>query len=448
MLDENNDGADDNDYPIPNVHEGWGRVNLVTATSGNAQYVDEATGLGTGGTDSYTYGVASAGQSFKVSLVWSDYPSTESASVNLVNNLNLKVTAPDGTTVYWGNHFSGGWTVPGGSAEAVNNVENVYVQSAAAGTWMVQVIGGNVPQGPQPYALVVDGAFGEVDTPPTVSIVSPADEAIVSDAVAIEIDATDNEDAAGTLTVEWNVDGGAWQGTTYSDGLYVASWDSTAEVDGGHTINAQATDSASNVGSDSNGVTVDNLNDPPVATFTYNCTQLTCDFDASGSYDPDGSIVSYAWNFGDSSSGSGVTPSHTFAAGGTYAVVLTVTDDESATDDEQQNVTVSDTVPTLYVADIAMSGKKAGPNRSATAVVTIHEVGGVPAEGATVYGTWSGLYSDSVSGVTLADGTVTFNSGKVKSGGTFTFTVDDVVKSGYTYDPALNVETSDSITVP
>ena len=65
-----------------------------------------------------------------------------------------------------------------------------------------------------------------------------------------------------------------------------------------------------------------------------------------------------------------------------------------------------------------------------------------------MYGTWSGLYSANVSGVTLADGTITFNSGKVKSGGTFTFTVTDVVKSGYAYDPVLNVKTYDSVTVP
>jgi hypothetical protein len=52
--------------------------------------------------------------------------------------------------------------------------------------------------------------------------------------------------------------------------------------------------------------------------------------------------------------------------------------------------------------------------------------------------------SVSIDGETLADGTVTFNSGKVKSGGTFTFRVDDVVKSGYIYDPGLNAETSDA----
>jgi len=37
--------------------------------------------------------------------------------------------------------------------------------------------------------------------------------------------------------------------------------------------------------------TEDNINDPPVATFTYSCSGLSCDFYASGSYDPDGIII-------------------------------------------------------------------------------------------------------------------------------------------------------------
>ena len=44
----------------------------------------------------------------------------------------------------------------GGSADRLNNVENVYVFAAAAGTWTITVSGYNVPQGPQPFALVVD----------------------------------------------------------------------------------------------------------------------------------------------------------------------------------------------------------------------------------------------------------------------------------------------------
>jgi hypothetical protein len=94
---------------------------------------------------------------------------------------------------------------------------------------------------------------------------------------------------------------------------------------------------------------------------------------------------------------------------------------------------------TMYVYYLALVLKSAGPNRSATATVTIHDTDENPVTGATVYGTWSGSYSESVSGVTDADGTVTFTSGKVRDGNaTFTFTVDNVVKEGYTYDPALN----------
>ena len=97
-----------------------------------------------------------------------------------------------------------------------------------------------------------------------------------------------------------------------------------------------------------------------------------------------------------------------------------------------------------------MSGGRTGANRYATAVVTIWDTAGNPVEGASVEGVWSGDYdSDPVTGNTAADGTVTFNSGEVKmKNATFTFTVTGVVKAGLTYDPDLNVETEDTITVP
>jgi len=155
LLDENNDGANDNRYPIPNNHEGWGRVNVADATDGTRQYVDETTGISTKNRRNYQY-TLSGGQPFKVSLVWTDYPSTEIAARNLVNNLNLLVISPSGVK-YKGNVFANGWSKTGGKADVVNNVENVYIQSAEAGTWTVRVIGKNVPMGPQPFALVVKG---------------------------------------------------------------------------------------------------------------------------------------------------------------------------------------------------------------------------------------------------------------------------------------------------
>jgi hypothetical protein len=93
-------------------------------------------------------------------LVWSDYPAVPYAGVALVNDLDLQLTAPDGTTTYWGNAFSGGWSVTGGNPDDRNNVENVYIQAPVAGFWRVQVIGRNVPYGSQPFALVISANFG------------------------------------------------------------------------------------------------------------------------------------------------------------------------------------------------------------------------------------------------------------------------------------------------
>jgi PKD repeat protein len=86
---------------------------------------------------------------------------------------------------------------------------------------------------------------------------------------------------------------------------------------------------------------------PPVASFTYTPADPvvgeTVAFDASASYDPDGTIVSYAWKFGDDTPGNGVTTTHTYDASGTYTVTLTVTDNSTAglTDTAVFTVTVS-----------------------------------------------------------------------------------------------------------
>ncbi|MCD6468180.1 MAG: PKD domain-containing protein [Thermoplasmata archaeon] len=64
-------------------------------------------------------------------------------------------------------------------------------------------------------------------------------------------------------------------------------------------------------------------------------------FDGSDSYDPDGSIVSYEWDFGDGSTGSGEAPSHMYKSSGEYTVTLTVTDDGGKTASDKALVTVS-----------------------------------------------------------------------------------------------------------
>ncbi len=193
-------------------------------------------------------------------------------------------------------------------------------------------------------------------------------------------------------------------------------------------------------------------NQPPVAAFTYDCTELSCTFDASGSYDPDGTIVSYDWDFGDNKDGSGEEVSHTYGSAGTYNVELTVTDNDGAIGTSSKTVTVSDDSgdpgeTVIYVSEIELIPKTAGPNRSATAVVTVVDAAGNLVDGATVYGVWSGDYVADVSGTTGSNGTVSFETGKVRRSATFTFTVSDVVKAGATFDGDQGT-TSNTITVP
>ena len=193
----------------------------------------------------------------------------------------------------------------------------------------------------------------------------------------------------------------------------------------------------------------------PVADFTHTCNDLICDFDASGSYDQDGSIISYAWDFGDGNTGNGITTTHTYLSFYGYTVTLTITDNGNLTTKDTAIVTVEATILFMHVASInmALSTRTAGPNTfiKAIATVTIVDANNTPVEGATVYGSWSGATSDIDSGITNTNGEVTLESDEVKqapNGTTFIFQVGDVVEATRTYDSNSNTETSDSITVP
>ncbi|MCK4732550.1 MAG: PKD domain-containing protein [Methanophagales archaeon] len=65
---------------------------------------------------------------------------------------------------------------------------------------------------------------------------------------------------------------------------------------------------------------------PPIAAFTHSVSELTVNFDASGSTDATSGIDRYEWDFGDGKTGSGVSPSHTYPDAGTYTVTLKVWD--------------------------------------------------------------------------------------------------------------------------
>lgn len=154
-----------NTTAIPSNCQGWGRVLLENALFFTDQarrlwVKDDDTSFGTGSTNedrTYTFSVTSSSEPLKVTLAWTDYPSTPAAGVNLNNDIDLIVTGPGGT--YLGNVFSGGVSASGGSADRRNTVEQVLLSNPPAGVYTVTVRSFNVPSGPQPFAVVASGAF-------------------------------------------------------------------------------------------------------------------------------------------------------------------------------------------------------------------------------------------------------------------------------------------------
>jgi PKD repeat protein len=86
-------------------------------------------------------------------------------------------------------------------------------------------------------------------------------------------------------------------------------------------------------------------NQAPTAAFTFSTADLAASFNAGTSTDSDGTIATYAWNFGDGSTGSGATATRTYATAGTYTVALTVTDNGGASATTTKTVTVAVAAP-------------------------------------------------------------------------------------------------------
>lgn len=89
------------------------------------------------------------------------------------------------------------------------------------------------------------------------------------------------------------------------------------------------------------GVTITDAqknNTPPVAAFTHTISGDTVSFDASGSYDPDGSIGEYKWDFGDGNGAIGANASHKYTEIGTFQVTVTVVDNANGVALAQQKI--------------------------------------------------------------------------------------------------------------
>jgi PKD repeat protein len=146
----------------------------------------------------------------------------------------------------------------------------------------------------------------------------------------------------GTIYYNYNI-GGAWTGekmvpgsggSTFSDVAVSPAMDRAYHV----------WDSGGEIWCDVNGIILGPPNDPPVANFTFSPTTgvspLTVNFDASASYDSDGTISLCTWDFGDGKSDTGMTVSHVYETWGTFTITLSVRDNRGATAAKTASITV------------------------------------------------------------------------------------------------------------
>ncbi|MCU7852023.1 MAG: PKD domain-containing protein [Candidatus Thiodiazotropha sp. (ex Monitilora ramsayi)] len=215
-------------------------------------------------------------------------------------------------------------------------------------------------------------------------------------------------------------------------------------------------DSANGVEPQSSINIANSLNQAPVAVVNSNLTTgdapLTVNFDASGSFDPDGSTLHYLWNFGDGLTSSSQNPSHTFTVSGDYTSTLTVVDDLGASSSRTILIKVNEPTQTVGTGcqSQCISVKKISLDYISSkdlikGFVWLKDENAEPVYKVSVEAVW-----------TLPDGstvTQTRNSGtrkrvvfKIPANlyGTYVLTIAGVSKSGHVYDPENNRSASGS----
>ena len=244
---------------------------------------------------------------------------------------------------------------------------------------------------------------------------------------------TCNFDATGSLgpatAYSWSFgDGatasGATVSHTYAEG---GSYDFAVTLSGEDGATATARDSLS-------------LNRPPVASFTVACEGMSCIFDWSASYDPEGAQLGVNWSFGDGGDswypveGRPHAGRHVYPAPGTYTATIRVADPFYEVATASQTITVSRGA--MHVGDIDGTTVSLQNTWSATVTVTMHDEGHRPLANAMVSASWNG--GPSVSCTTGAAGWCVLTKSKIPRKASVDFTVLGASNSTSFYAPANN----------
>jgi PKD repeat protein len=214
-------------------------------------------------------------------------------------------------------------------------ITHVY---AASGTYVVNLV-----------LLDAQGVAGKVLSqnvtvaPLPVNPIPPIAQFVVAtNGLGVGVDASLSTDPDGTITTyAWNF-GEPSSSTNTASGKAASH---TYGATGTYTVTLVVTDNTGRTATSQQQANIAGvLNVNPIANFSTGVNALLVNFSAAASTDPDGTITTYSWNFGEPNSptntAAGVIVSHGFKFAGNYTVTLTVTDDKGSTGNRQTVVTV------------------------------------------------------------------------------------------------------------
>ncbi|WP_225984189.1 PKD domain-containing protein [Epidermidibacterium keratini] len=237
-----------------------------------------------------------------------------------------------------GQKYSGYWRIGGDTVSGWPNAGAAYLKGSIADV----AVYGAVLDATKVQQHYKTGSTEVANQPPTAKVSAAAN------GLSVTVDGSSSSDPDGSIaSYAWDFgDGQTGTGATATH-TYAAA--------GTYTITLTVTDNAGATATANTSVTVTAPppNQAPTAKFTFSTQGLTAAVDGSTSSDPDGSIASYAWDFGDGQTGTGATATHTYTAAGTYTITLTVTDNAGATATATGSVTVSaPPAPTVLASDL------------------------------------------------------------------------------------------------
>lgn len=237
--------------PGPDYAFGYGQPNAQTAVdivrAGNLIQTDT---VANGATDTW-YFTTDGTSAPRVTMAWSDPDAARNSATQLVNDVDLVVTRPDGTV-----HRPQVLDPANPNNNSTEGDDNLNVMEmvlgqAQEGTWKVEVVGSNVPTGPEQYTLITPTP-ATTNAPPTANAGGPY---TTDEGATVQLDGTGSTDPEGdALTYTWDLDNNGSFETSGATPTFPAKGQ-----DGVYTVVLKVTDPSGNVSTDTATVTVNNV---------------------------------------------------------------------------------------------------------------------------------------------------------------------------------------------